>query len=245
MRFEKIIFILVVVLLSINIIFFPYAKAQATNEPTDAREVIAREFNIPLDKIPTDKKELERFALKEEWTRMIANNSVTGPVHKFLSNSKTQIAFKALFAHEYEISLMFFLILILWCFVWVRAAKILESAKGSLPFFFEIKGWTAVAMGALIAVILAQVQFFNFVITNTLNLIFKPENWWIRAILIIVALGVFMVVYVLSRLLDQYFKKREKAKKETELNQEVEKTREFNKGVQATRNIQTYGTRYG
>src|SRR3989344_6830208 len=140
--------LLFVVLFFLLIANLPSAKAQT--EPQDAREVLAREFNVSLDKIPTNQKDLERFYLQHEWSKTISQNRVLGPVHNFLL--KVPIVSRALFAYPYEFSMTFLLILILWVFIWYHASKIVEGTG-------FVKGGIAVIIGALVAIILAQIRF--------------------------------------------------------------------------------------
>jgi hypothetical protein len=196
----------------------------SNNNPGDARAVIAEEFGLPINQIPTDRTELERMYLQKEWTSFFANNSVSGPIHKFLSRDGTQIAFQALFAHKYELSLTFLLVFVWWVFFWIIAAGLIEA-------FGFVKGIVAVAAGGLVAVVLAWIQLVGLLATTCANLILQPLNWWTRAIVIVVLLGVFGVIYVIVKMLKTKLKKNQEEKTKAELEQQVKETRALNRGI--------------
>jgi len=218
------IFLLLIFFLSFAAVSLNFVAAQ--QDPGDVSQVLGDEFNISKDKIPTDPEDIRQLYLKLRWTEVIENNKIIGPINKFFT--KIQIVFEILIAHKYEMSLTFFLIFILWFLIAFQASKMIES-------YGRVKGWKALAMGLVIAAILAQIRIIKIVATTILDLIFKQENWWIRLIIGIVAFGVVAAVYVLSRMVGQRLKKKHKQRVEEESEQKLKEVKGFVSGVEELR----------
>ena len=165
-KLSYLIFVIVLFYILIN-----FASAQ-TSDPSDVSQIIGGEFDISPEKIPTSEEDIEKIRdnyLKKEWTNIIANNSILGPIHSSLI--KMNPLFLVIFKHQYEISLTFFSIFILWILFMIGSAMIAKS--------FGINSGLSAIIGIIFAVILAQIKLIETITTFVLNLIFKQENWWI------------------------------------------------------------------
>ena len=218
---KKRICLIIISLVLLSIFYLPSAKAQ-TNNPGDVSQVIGSEFNISPEEIPTDPEQIKNQYLKQEWTKIIANNSVLGPIHRKLT--KASPIFTILFAHPYEISLTFLSIIILWLFVAIRSSEIIKS-------WGIIKSGFSYLTGLILTIILSQIRVIELIATSVLNLIFAPENWWLRLIIGIISLGVLAAIYVLSRMLSQYLKQQKKAKTEEQTEQKLKELKGITKGI--------------
>jgi len=220
---KKKLFLILVFFITFNLIDL----SSAQQDPGDVSQVIGNEFNISSEKIPTSQEDIEKLRqgfLQKEWTELISKNKVIGPVHNFFSNEKTQIVLKIIFAHPYEISLTFFLILILWLLILIQSTKIVKSSE-------IIKKELAFPIGIAIAIIFAQLKIIKLIVTFSLDLAFKQENWWIRVIIIIFFLAFVALAYALSGILAQHFKKQKEAKTKKETEQELSNMKRFSTGI--------------
>ncbi|MBI2452311.1 hypothetical protein HYV50_04525 [Candidatus Pacearchaeota archaeon] len=214
--------IICVLVLFVFITFLNFSSAQNEN-PGDVAGVIANQFNISKDELPTDSEKLRQEYLKLEWTKIISKNKVLGPIYNFFSKIPN-VVYMAILAHPFEISLKFFLILIIWVWLSLRSAKTLQSLG-------LIKGWKALISGIVFGSIIAQLRIIKIVATFVLDLIFSPENWWLRIIIIVVSLGIFAIAHVLSKMLEKYFKKRKEEKTKSELEQKLKETKGLTEGI--------------
>lgn len=194
----------------------------AVSDPGDVSGVLGEQFGINPDDIPTDPTEIEHRYLKQEWTEIISNSSVLGPIHRAFE--KNTSIFKILFAHPYEVSLTLIGILILWFFFLFQVSKIIEG-QGML------KGWQALIASLAFSVILAQVKLFEMITTTLLDIIFKQENWWIRSIITIAIFAGLAVLYVLSRMASKKLKEQNKEKTEQKINQRLKDLGALTSGI--------------
>ena len=77
----------------------------------------------------------------------------------------------------------------------------------------------------IILVVFAQIKAISSFATFFVDLLTKEENWWVRAIIIVVTLGVIAVGYVLSKLVRQYFEKSKEDKDKKDTKQGVEEVK--------------------
>jgi len=213
--------IFVVILLYISISF---ASAQ-TQDPGDTSQVIGEEFGIDPEKIPASQEDIEKIRdeyLKKEWTEVVSKNKILGPIHNFLT--KINPIFSVIFKHQYEISLTFFSIFVLWVLFMISSTLIARSLGA--------KGVLSVVIGTIFTIILAQIKLIESIVIFTLDLILKQENWWIRLILTIVTLGVFLVGYILIRILAKYIGKEVGGKGEDEIKQKLSELKGLKRGLE-------------
>ncbi|MBU0466908.1 MAG: hypothetical protein KJ718_00445 [Nanoarchaeota archaeon] len=195
----------------------------AVTDVGDVSQVLGEQFNISADKIPTDPEKIKQLYLQTQWTEFIAKSRVLGPAHAFLT--KISIAFQILFAHPYEISLTLFAIIVLWFIFGTQASKIIEAKT-------KIKGAYAFIIGLLIAIILAQARVIKVIATFLLDLIFKPSNWWMRIIVIIIVLAVVAIEIKESQILAKRLKENKIKKTQEEAEQQLKEVKGLTKGVQ-------------
>ena len=194
---------------------------QAAADPSDASQVIGEEFGVNPDNIPTDPEEIKSQYLQQEWAKLVAENKILGPIHRFLI--KISPVFSVILNHPYEISLTFFGIFVLWLLIVLGGLKFCKS--------FNLNGWLSGGIGIVFASILAQINLIGIVVTSILDIIFKQENWWIRLILGILIIGAIVIAIYSWLYLSSYIKKQKKAGKEKEADQKLKETKAFVKGV--------------
>lgn len=197
---RKKLFVAIAVLGFLSMILLHVSPAQ--ENPGDAAEVIGNTFNVPKDKIPTTPEDIEKIRqdfLKKKWTEVIEKNKYLGPIHGFFI--KIAPVFLVLFAHPYEFSLIFLLIVIIWIWLASQSTKIVKS-------FGFVKEGFAFLIGIGVAIIFAQTRIIKVVATFLLDLVFKQENWWMRTIIVVLILGIFAVAHVMSKLVLKLIIKR-------------------------------------
>ena len=79
----------------------------AQQDPSDVANVLSEQFNISKDKIPTDPEKIKQEYLTQQWTKIISENKLFGPIHKFFT--KIPWFFDIFLAYPYEFSLAFFI----------------------------------------------------------------------------------------------------------------------------------------
>jgi len=151
---------------------------------------------------PQDAANVSLTYLKQEWQKIVAKNPYIGPVHNFLLSHQSYITI--LFNVQYEFSLTFICIFILWCYIWFLSSDYIssfETLKLGLP-------WLA---GLGVAVLFAQLGIIKFIVDAFLNLIFARSAWWARTLIWIAIIVIFFLIAYGEQL---SVKARAKAKKE-------------------------------
>jgi hypothetical protein len=160
--------------------------------------------------------------LTQEWSNLLGKAKIIGPIHNFLTAH--QLIFQIVFAHPYEISFTFFIIIILWIIIALHGNKLLKSAGIIKPEF----SWIA---GILIAILLAQTGLYSIIGKGLSDLIFSQGSWWLRAILIIVILAILFVIYIIGNQVEAALKKAKKSGEIAGLERKVERQEELYKGL--------------
>lgn len=198
----------------------PLIPTDQIEDPGDVSEVIKKEFNISPNKIPTTPEEIEREYLQREWTEVIANSTVLGPAHRGLT--KISPVFVILFANPYELSLTLFFIILFWIMIAHQTEKIITS------WGFVKKGY-AFLIAIVLATILAQAKILKAISTLTVNIIYAPEHWWIRLILWMVAVLVFVIAHRAVSIVNQKIKEQKKKEKEEKTDFQFKKLEKMEK----------------
>lgn len=206
MKKRSSIFILVVLLLAF------LQGVIAVTDPADTSGVLADQFGINKDKIPTSAEEIKQLYLKTQWTEFILKNKYLGPVHLFFE--KNSWAFSILFAHPYEFSLNLFCIIVIWFLLLTQIAKMVEASG-------IVKGGAAFSIGFLITIALAQVRVISLFVNFLLWILFKQENWWIRMIFIVFFVGVILIEDRFARMFAKALKEQQERKRNQESDQKV------------------------
>jgi len=210
--------LLIVAALIINLV-----PVHAVTDPSNATNPLGIGINLEdIPQTPEDAANLSLIYLKQEWTKMIANNRYIGPIHNFFLNHQT--IFIILFNEKYEFSLTFILIFILWIFLAIIFGRII-NALGLLKMGL---GWV---VGVLCSVVLSQIGLIKLITTSILTLIYAKDLWWIRALLWAVLVIVFILVFYLNQVVSQSIEQSKKKGEENTTKEKVEVLEQFQKGV--------------
>ncbi len=144
--------------------------------------------------------------LKQEWRNILLENVFVSKADSFLTLLNP--FFVVIFAEDYSFLSSFWFIVIFWFIVMFFVGS---SLKG-----FGFSYFVSYAIGGGVAVILAQLKLFRLITDFILVLLFKPEIWYVRLIGWIIFIFGILIIFALSKALENYLEKRRKANVEAE-----------------------------
>jgi ABC-type multidrug transport system fused ATPase/permease subunit len=159
-----------------------------------------------------EKEGNDREYLVDQYEEILLSNEMIAGVNSIFEDYS--IVFRIFFGVPYEFSFTMFFIIVLWFCVFLGLPYLISS----IDFFNRISSWI---VSLLIVVILAQAQFFRVVVSITDKLLFASENGWVRFILGIVLLFIFIMVYYLEHSIGKYFEKLKRERKKKDLENRV------------------------
>lgn len=172
-----------------------------------------------LPETPGEFKDQGTTWLKEQWAKLTWVESI----NDFFEEN--QIIFRILFNEKYDPSWFLILVLILWGFFWSFSYDFYRTVTNQYIGSF---------VGFLTAILLAQILVLRGISNFFLILIYKPEAWWAKLIIIFILLIVFILLKIFSKDIKLYVfqlkKKHRLWKIEREAQQakkEAEKAREI------------------
>jgi hypothetical protein len=202
------------------------SKAVAGGDAQSPGEAIEGTIGINPEELPQTPEEAKEKYLQKEWTKIIANSTLFGPVHRTFT--AYPIPFKILFGMPYEFSLTFLFVLIFW--VWLALS--IERPINAYGLFGMKGFWFSGLLALGISIISAQLKIFVFAANGILTLIMSKESWLWRLVIIIVLFVVLFVLHQLSRKFSKSIKASKEIKAKKELEQKVEKHEAFVKGAE-------------
>lgn len=210
------------IILTLAFILLLSPLVHAACQASDSRCLLAEQFGLNESQIPKSSGDIKQLYLQKEWTSVIEKNKILGPIHQSLTRNPW--FFVILFARPYELSLIFFVTIVLWFLLSTQIAKIVEASTG-------MKGVYAFAIGLLGAIILAQVRVIYVISNFLLDLIFKQENWWIRLIIILVIIVVIAIEHRVAKYAEKYIKEQNKAKLTQKQEEQVRRIEKLEQGA--------------
>lgn len=162
--------------------------------------------------------------LGKEWRTILLKNKVVSGIDNFLT--KISIVFKILFGQPYSLSVALFFVIVLWVIVAKGATGIVKA------IFSFMNPWLIRLSGVLIAIALAQSGALAAFIDFIGALIFKQENKWLRAGLILVGLFMLFIVYQVEVIIANAIKESKKEQKQKEAETAGEKIKKFSKNLE-------------
>ena len=201
------------VLIIIACFLISQVKAAALDDTMNKIDQTVKQADSTISNIPKTPEEARDKYLKQEWGALIAKNKVLGPIHTFLSNN--QWLFKYTLNYRYELTLTFFCILFLWLWLTIWFSGLIGG--GDL-----FKSLVAAFLGAVAASIIAYTGAITLVVTTLLNFIFSQQLWWMRILIGIIIIAVFIFLQPLSRLIRKHFTKSKEKKKKEEQEHKIE-----------------------
>lgn len=203
---KRLLLVLFLFLLTVSIISLSIAETAIPENPSKAVE---QATGINPDKLPKSQEDIENQYLKREWGNIMANSSIYGPVHKFLSNN--QIISLAFFGMAYEFSLTFLLMLILWIALFYHATNIIGTFEIGRNF------WLALLLGLATTILFAQTRLIYFIAKTAIDLLAKQSTVWARiAILFLIIIFVFLETYI-GLIITGFLRDRKKKLREEEV----------------------------
>lgn len=224
--------ILSVLFIIASIILLVYI-VHAADEPS-IPEIIpgldVEKLSEQAEKTPEQLAEESSAYLRGEWAKIFQKNfPFLWSIHQYLLSH--QVVFKILFKKEYSFTWIFLFMLILWIYLASLAEKIFDS----LGFVRKEIAWV---MGILTAVILAQINFINWIVNGVHYLVNSQEAWWMRLIIWVIVLILISLFFALREALGVYLKQLKKEKKEKEVEEKVEVLEAEARGREEKRKIE-------
>jgi len=207
---------------------FMIQNVKAIEASPELSSEIKKQIGVDITKIPTAEEVASRYS-SIELTKLIENNSVVGPIHKFFKNN--QAAFKFIFAEEYSVTATFLLVAFFWficCFIFFDLADSVMSSKGS--------SWTEkifpIIIGLCSSIILAQIGVYRRVASWFLYFSFSKESAVTRIILWVLFIGLIIVLGLINHLQAEKIRFGKKKNKERELEHETKRNTSFREGAE-------------
>ncbi len=203
--------------------FFSLAKAEALTDSLDALGNKIQGVQNTINEIPTTPEGISDKYLKQEWSKMIIENKIYGPVHKFLLNN--QFAFRTFLNEDYAFSVTFLLTLIIWVFLMTISSDMLYSSG-------LLKRFSSLVFGFCVSVIVARIGTIKQGVFFLIYFFLSKGAWWVRLLAwlaffaILIYFGYFL--HTIAKSLAEKKKKRGEAEKEFKL----KKTEAFIEGVE-------------
>ena len=133
--------------------------------------------------------------LGQEWKKIFLKNPVISALDSFFTN--ISIVFRILFGVPYSMSLVLLGVIFLWVVIAFDAGRIISA-------YNLLKGWMAYVGWALLAIVLAQVKVFEYIILFLGRLAFAPSHWMARTAIILGLISGFFVYEAFMSLLNKY-----------------------------------------
>ena len=158
-------------------------------------------------------KETQDYLVKK-WGEIVKKNPVTRTIDSALQ--KVSILFRFFIGENYELSITFWIIVIfyIWFTLWISGWLLLIN--------FLPKNTTGfVAWG--ISTILGQFHFFRIVVEGVIRLMFSPETWWIRTLIMFAFIALVLVLEYTGKYVSKWVMERRKKLLEEEAKQSMKK----------------------
>jgi hypothetical protein len=170
------------------------------------------------EKIDSLRDKETRDYMMKQWAGIIKKSPIMSQIDAALS--KVSILFRIFIGEKYELSLTFFVIVIfyIWFTLWM-------SELLSLASFFP-KGTTLyVAFG--ISIVLAQFHLFKIFIDFVIKLVFYPETWWIRTLIMFLFILIVVILEYTGKYVSKYYEEKRKRELEDEAKLNVKKMKAY------------------
>src|SRR3989344_1327612 len=160
-------------------IFVSLVTAQDFGDVGDNLEKRAEQLEETKEKIEeyTDKDYYQEKwdYLGKEWKSILLKNKFVSTMDSFFT--RISIVFQVFFGVPYALSLVLLGIVFLWLIVFIDAGRIINS-------WGIVKGGFAYLASAAFAIVLAQIQFFRYIVVLLGRLVFRPEHAVTRILII-------------------------------------------------------------
>jgi hypothetical protein len=171
--------------------------------------------------------------LKKEWTNIIANNKVVGPIHEWCLNHP--LVFKILFNYPYQMSTMFLLIFLMWLYDLIVVANFFEQEK---LFGFGGSLFPGLIIGLGSTILFSHIRFYEGVARLIMKIFnFASSAWWKELLVWVFLIILGVIIFSAEKFLEKYLKTRSEEKEKEEMKHETKKSREFIEGVEEGREM--------
>jgi hypothetical protein len=166
--------------------------------------------------------------LKTQWGKIVSDIPGLLALHNFFSNH--QLIFTILFNEKYNISWLFFFIVLSWLYTMAILGDITAA-------ILKLKERFAFLFGIAFAIILSQLGIIKAIVSFTINIVSAQNLWWVRGILGFLILLVLFLIYYLGSYLSANLRASEKAQERESMKQEIKEGKAFRKGAEEGQEI--------
>ncbi len=146
--------------------------------------------------------------LGKEWKNILLKNKFVGAIDGFFK--KISFVFEVLIAEPYTFSVTFLVVVLLWLYLFLKFAEIVRD-------YSTIPSGVSYLVGLGFTLVLAHIGVIRKITEFLGWIVFKPEAWWARWIIIIILGIILILIYKFTSLLGKSYKKDiEKLEKEQE-----------------------------
>lgn len=211
---------------TIAILILSFAIISVSAAPSD---IITDTIGLETKDIPQTTEQLKEEYLKQNWEQLIVKNAILGKVHLFFN--KISFLFRILFGQPYSISPQLLFIILLWIYVVSKISSALFAFN-----LFNRPAQIAISVGS--GIILAQTQIFAKIISALSKLIFSPESWLMRIVVIAITVIVLFMIHFGIGMLNKAIKKSKEEGKKLSMQHVTDEMREFMQGVKEGQSLE-------
>jgi hypothetical protein len=182
-----------------------------------------------IQELPQTPEELANAStsyLKTGWGKILSEIPGIKTFHEFLKAHP--MIFIILFNEQYNVSWVFFSILIIWLYLMAITADLVNAG-------FNAKFGIVAGIG--LSILLSQLGIIKAIVVFVINLIFSQSLWWVRLILGIIIILILMLGYYGSSVGAGAIRAAQKRSKEEELEQEAKEGRAFREGAKEAQKL--------
>jgi hypothetical protein len=207
-------------------------KAIAIN-PENAEDPLG--IGLNPESIPqTNEEANDKWAyIKQRAGEKILANPIIKSFHTWSLNHPG--FYQVLFNEDYVASLKFFLTFLIWIFLLIFIANIMEGEK-----FFGFGGSFIVGLpiGIGVSVVLSHILVIRGIVNIIMKLInFAKDAWWKELLVWMVLIVIFVIIYYLGGMLKSYRKQKRKDEERAKEKGQLNESQEFIKGVKEGQDI--------
>ena len=180
-------------------------RVEAASNPLSAVGDQIQGVQDKIDEIPKTPEGIADKYLKKEWDKIIIENKISGPMHKFFLNN--QLFFRVFLNEDYAFTLTFLLTLIIWVFLMTLSADAIYN-------FGLLKRFSSLVFGLCFSVLVAKTGIIHKAVPSLIYFISSREAWWMRALVWLAFLAILIYLGYLIHGAGKWFSAQKKKRKE-------------------------------
>ena len=221
--------ILLISLIFTMLLVITFANFSIVNAQTPGEQV-EKQLGVNPEKLQSP-EDIKNEYLKKEWTSIIKNNSLLGPIHTFLAeNTGARLIERILLNEYYAFSLYFFVFLIFWLFS-ITLLSDLTKSSGIVKYPLTL------LLGLGFSIILAHIGVTKQIVIFLIGLIFSQAQWFMRWIVALLLFLGFAVIYYVNAIIAQKVQKQQWKSMIGKIQDKLKEWELYKQGVRSGSNI--------